>query len=985
MENCELALFDDIDKEKQKTSLERQESFSSGIRKMLLRPAGEDLPHEKVGRELPSFESIYELARDAGLTLEEFVRRDPKGALRRVEASLGSWQNVLTQAAMTGMLEMPNENGENEAFAVTKNQTKILEIRVKEARQQLEDVRELVLSSYSDSDLRKDALEKSMYRRALRGDSRLAIYLHDRVDGRPAETKQVEFEHDNAYNIYAVIKTLFKEQLDVLNSGNGTKLVCCSRRAGKCWSPETLLRRFDGSVVRADEVQVGDLMMGADSKGQRVLSTTKGRDMMYLVKANKSGTRISFKCNSVHVLTVKFNGDISKTRSLYKDVYKKGGIYDIPVNEFLELPSYVREKFVLWRQRTEYEAKEHIIDPYILGLWLGDGDRERPSITINAHDTDILDAVKDFCSQNGYDCRHFYDRGSFRTFINAGAKIRNEMKRLNITCNKHIPKEYLIDSIENRLDLLAGLIDSDGSLDKKGDVIFYNTDKVLVEGVLELCDSLGFKTVLHEKKVKYWSDAHDREQETTCYSIYIKGDRSIIPNRCKRKHGFDSKQDIGCRFTVEPVGFGDYAGFTLDGDGRVLLADYTVTHNTHLDAAILLIEAMRKPRTRCLYIGETMELSEALVDKAMNDIIDACQLKNKRGMRFDWKHMDNGSEVIIRGLSNTKDPDQIRGLNAKVIVIDEFFHLKDELLEYMQREVLTPMQMDYADDYAFICTGTPPKIRNTYGEKAWKTWDVPHFQWTWEQNPHPVDVKIRRQFIEKELKEKGVDWNSSFARREYLGEWAYDDDLLLYPDFHTYDERDSVPSLTASRVLIGIDYGVGDNDSIWGCVWNDDEKKGYQFWEDKFNRLDIMNREISQLEYLGEQVRACWRAAMDFFPNMEPKEANKRILWDADDNDQHLTDYFNVNIRLPEYDGLRLNIANAHKTDKSIMYDKIRDLLRRGDMLIIKGGKCAHELESTILKRGPNGEVYKEIDSKAYHPDLLPAMRYALWNCIGIA
>ena len=633
----ELMLFED-DKEEQKKSIERQESFSSGIRKMLLAPAMEDLPVEKAGRELPQYESIYELSRDAGLTMEEFVRRDPKGALRRAESALASWQNVLTQAAMTGMLEMTNENGEREALAVTKNQTKLLEIRIRETRNQLEDVREMVLSSFSDTDARKDALEKSMYRRALKGDARLSIYLHDRVDGRPAETKQAELDYDNAYNVYAVIKLLFKEQLDVLNSGNGTRLICCSRRAGK---------------------------------------------------------------------------------------------------------------------------------------------------------------------------------------------------------------------------------------------------------------------------------------------------------------------------------------------------------STMLGAACL-IECMRKPRTRCIYIGETMELTEAIVGKTMDDIIETAQLKNKKGQRFDWRKMDNGSEIIIRGLSNTKDPDQIRGLNAKVIVIDEFFHLKDELLEYMQREVLTPMQMDYADDYMFICAGTPPRVKNTFGEKAWKSWDVPHFAWTWEQNPHPVSVTARREFIEKELKEKGVDWSSSFARREYCGEWAYDDDLLLYPEYHCYDTREVVPNITPSRILIGIDYGVGDNDTIWGCVWNDDEKRGYQFWEDKFNRLDIMNREISQLEYLGEQVKACWRAAMDYFPDLDPKEANKRILWDADDNDQHLTDYFNVNIRLEEYEGMKLNIANAHKTDKSIMYDRIRDLLRKGDMLIIKGGKCEHELESTILKRGPNGEVYKEVDSKAYHPDLLPAMRYALWNCIGV-
>ena len=108
-------------------------------------------------------------------------------------------------------------------------------------------------------------------------------------------------------------------------------------------------------------------------------------------------------------------------------------------------------------------------------------------------------------------------------------------------------------------------------------------------------------------------------------------------------------------------------------------------------------------------------------------------------------------------------------------------------------------------------------------------------------------------------------------------------------------------------------------------------------------------------------------------------------MWDADDSDQHLTDYMNINLRLEgkEYEDLRLNIGNAHKTDKAIMYDELRDILRRGDLLLMKGSKCEHEVNSTILLRGPNGEIYKEVDLKAFHPDLLPAMRYAMWNVIG--
>lgn len=636
------------DIEQQQDNLRKTETLSAGIRKMLFSPSTEDKLPVKTNKSfelLPQFDSIYEVARSQDMTLQEFVQKDPQYALRVAENSYANWNNLLTSASITGGLEMPGDDGEVERYAVSKNQTKLIELRVKEAKEQLDKVSDLVITYTKEGENRKDTLERAMYARALKGGTRLAIYLHDRVDGRPAETKQIEYDYDNAYNIYAIIKTLFDKQLEVLNSGNGTKLICCSRRAGK----------------------------------------------------------------------------------------------------------------------------------------------------------------------------------------------------------------------------------------------------------------------------------------------------------------------------------------------------------THLLVALLMIECMRKPRTQVMYIGETMELSEALVNKAAQDIIDACQLKNKRGMRFDWKHFDNGSNILIRGLSNTKDPDQIRGKAAKVIVIDEFFHLKSELLEYMQREVLEPMQMDYADDYMFVCAGTPPKVKGTYGEQVWKSWDVPHFSWTWRDNPHPVDLDKRKEFVDKVLADKGLDWSSSFARREYNGEWAYDDDLLLYPEFHTYNPREALPSMSVTRVFFGIDYGVGDNDTLIGIAWSDDDKRGYVFWEDKFNRLDIKDRTVSQLEYLSQQVKKAWEYAIDFFPSMTKKEANKHIFWDADDNDQHLTDYMNINVKMPYIDEqtgekkqLDLNIANAHKTDKVIMFDKIRDLLRTGGLLLIADGKTEHEALSTIMKRGPNGEVYAEVDMKAYHPDLLPAMRYALWNAIGI-
>ena len=64
------------------------------------------------------------------------------------------------------------------------------------------------------------------------------------------------------------------------------------------------------------------------------------------------------------------------------------------------------------------------------------------------------------------------------------------------------------------------------------------------------------------------------------------------------------------------------------------------------------------------------------------------------------------------------------------------------------------------------------------------------------------------------------------------------------------------------------------------------------------------------------------------------------------------------------------------------MWDKIDELMRTCRLLLMKGGKTEHECVSTILKRGPNGEILNEVDDAIFHPDLLPCMRYALWNVL---
>lgn len=932
--------------------------------------------------------SVLERANEQGLTLQQYVQKNPDKAIMEAEASLADWLRIQTSAAIEGQIKTTEGS-----WIVSKNMTKLIEERTKAAERQRDQIYEYAYTAYQDGERRRDHLIRTAYNRAVnRGDTRMLIYLMDRVDGRPGESKVADLDYDNAYNVYQIIHTLFDKQLEVLNSGSGTKIICCSRRAGKtlllvaaclieclrvpnttciyigeCWAPDTLLRKYDGTLVRADSVKVGDIMMGAGSEPQKVLALGNGTDQMYRIRSARVNAGIDFTCNSRHILTLMFTRDplLSHIPKYCQDKYhfEYGKIYDIPLNEYLALPRGARDGLKLYRACIEYQEQAHFIHPYLFGLWLGDGTSSLPEIAVGKQDETVQDhMLQCFAQEMGLVVsKRWQDRGDIGCWVyyfkpeeRSNRRDTNpmmaELRRLEVLNNKRIPVSYMFDSIENRLQLLAGLIDSDGHVLEHGQMTFANSDKQLIDDVMQLCQSLGLQVTC--------TSSIDRRYDSISYNLCIAGQLSDVPTRLDRKQCADSIYCPGYGFTVEPVGEGPYNGFVLDGNGRCLLADYTVTHNT-------------------------LELTEGLINQAANQIIDQCKLRDRRGKRLNWRRFDNGSSILVRGLSNTKDPDLIRGHKAKVIVVDEFFHLKGELLNYLIQEVLQPMQLDYAADYKFLCAGTPPPIKGTYGEHAWKTWEVPHFTWTYKDNPHPSKLEDREAYVEKVLKEKGLTWESVLARREYGGEWIYDDDLLLYPEFHCYNPREAYPSFNIDQVLFGIDYGVGDHDTLIGIAWDSTERRGYVFHEDKFNRLDIKDRTVSQLQFLESRIISAWEEALAFFPSLSPKEANKRILWDADDNEQRVTDHFNLNLRLKQYPELRLNIVNAHKTQKVQMFDKIRDLLRTAHLLFIEGGVCANEATKTVLKRGPNGQVYPEVDMKTFHPDALPALRYALWNVIG--
>jgi len=150
------------------------------------------------------------------------------------------------------------------------------------------------------------------------------------------------------------------------------------------------------------------------------------------------------------------------------------------------------------------------IDPYVLGAWLGDGHSSGAAITSGREDADHM--VAEIRSRGhsarilGLDPRSNAVRISIAEEGPRAARLkyrfRSEAGKLGLIGNKHIPQQYLRAAREQRLELLRGLMDTDGSISIRGQASFTTMSPVLRDGVVELVASLGWKPSVSEHRAK---------------------------------------------------------------------------------------------------------------------------------------------------------------------------------------------------------------------------------------------------------------------------------------------------------------------------------------------------------------------------------------------------------------------------------------------------------------------------------------------------
>ncbi len=407
------------------------------------------------------------------------------------------------------------------------------------------------------------------------------------------------------------------------DSPNRNLLMVHGTGTGKCHGVDTPILMYDGSTKLVQDVCAGDLLMGDDSSPRTVLSLARGRDALFKVKSIKGD---SYVVNSEHILCLQH----TSTRN---------EITEIEVRDYLKLSKKLQRNLKGYRVPVEFSHTPIDFDPYLLGVWLGDGSQRDP--VISSQESTILKYLQSFCVENNavltYQSGYDYRVSSVsKKFPNVFLEF---LKKNDLINNKHVPKAYKINSRDIQLQVLAGLIDTDGYL-TTGVYEITQKSKQIADDIafMAKCVGLNVSQKLVQKSCMYKGERKVGDY----YRMFLSGNIDMIPVKVLRKQSQSRKQIkdvLRYGITIEELGEGDYYGFTLDGNNRYLLGDFTVTHNT----------------CTAIQVAEEYILRPEFQDKKVMIVASAAVQDNFQTQLFDM------SRVSIDTIAGTLESKQCTG------------------------------------------------------------------------------------------------------------------------------------------------------------------------------------------------------------------------------------------------------------------------------------------------------------------------------------
>ena len=347
-----------------------------------------------------------------------------------------------------------------------------------------------------------------------------------------------------------------------------------------CHAKGSKILMYDGSIKYVEDVKVGDELVGDDGKKRIVLELHRGVDRLYEITPIKGEP---FVVNGGHIL------------SLYKTNEGKNfpscmpRIDEISVEEYLKTSNNYKHLHKL--RKPEFvdfgNETKPVIEPYFLGLYLGDGCSVN-GIDITSQRKEVEDFLYSFAARYGMKVRKATKKNNLAsTYSLSNIKVSransnpirvflHELGLAGLTSAfKFIPTHYKTASKCDRLELLAGLLDTDSYYDNNRNTYEYCTkSEQLADDIIFLCRSLGLFCSTKTGKIV---------NGETYYRMSVTGKLDIIPTKVKIRKGkprLQKKSVLVTGFTVKYLGRGNYYGFTVDGNHLYCDGQFFIHHNS---------------------------------------------------------------------------------------------------------------------------------------------------------------------------------------------------------------------------------------------------------------------------------------------------------------------------------------------------------------------------------------------------------------------
>lgn len=423
-------------------------------------------------------------------------------------------------------------------------------------------------------------------------------------------------------------------------------------------------------------------------------------DLTVLDHEYRARRRAKRSSRSIGTASKKFKDSLSKRNSEREYVYK-----DIPTGTVRTTSEIVNTLTVRNGTRTNHAIpvcdpiqlpeRNLPIDPYVLGVWLGDGATNASRIT--SMDNEIIRSVtmagypvSSIATQENNQSSTYYFRGN----------LLSQLRSLGVLGNKHIPEEYLWSSELQRLSLLQGLMDTDGNCLTNGTVEFVNTNQSLTEAVAFLARSLG-----HKVNIRTGIGKLNGKECSPTWKVKFRAKVPVF--RLERKverlqlDKVRRTQDFRYIVSAERVGPRDMKCLEVSSPDHLFLVTehFIPTHNTAMLLMDALYNAANHPGMRIGCVRRTYpELEESFIAQLAKWQYGAA-LESVMSSKPRWNGtkrqliLSNGAVVNFIYAENLVDATRIQGAEYQAFYIDEAQLMPPEVIQHLEERLRSGNKM----------------------------------------------------------------------------------------------------------------------------------------------------------------------------------------------------------------------------------------------------------------------------------------------------